>query len=226
MHIQLRWQWLTQAKKACQTCCRMRWLKSPYGKRKSTNKTRRVSFFTDNMKNRIIDPVNHFRQHVLGLKRIHPSVAGRLVQDQAIPHTYFCSDVLVKRPMDWSDTLRMLIYSFSHLNSNDFLLEMSGYPLDDDDDDEAKYKPTKALKNVLHSSERLVYFMISPQTLENPSQFARDFSAAGDSQGLCILFPSAWQKLINPGMFRNVFLTDGAPDGMSGSSLCYFYEQC
>ncbi|RAH60400.1 UDP-Glycosyltransferase/glycogen phosphorylase [Aspergillus piperis CBS 112811] len=50
----------------------------------------------------ILKPINKFRQQILGLMSISPVTAGRLVTDHELPHTYFCSKVLVPRPNDWS----------------------------------------------------------------------------------------------------------------------------
>ncbi|PYH33479.1 UDP-Glycosyltransferase/glycogen phosphorylase [Aspergillus neoniger CBS 115656] len=50
----------------------------------------------------ILKPINKFRQQILGLMRISPVTAARLMADHELPHTYFCSKVLVPRPNDWS----------------------------------------------------------------------------------------------------------------------------
>ncbi|OJK01896.1 hypothetical protein ASPACDRAFT_1865558 [Aspergillus aculeatus ATCC 16872] len=50
----------------------------------------------------ILEPLNIFRRQVLGLMSISPTVAGRLLMDHEIPHTYFCSMVLVPKPRDWA----------------------------------------------------------------------------------------------------------------------------
>lgn len=50
----------------------------------------------------ILKPINKFRQQILGLMSISPVTAGRLMADHELPHTYFCSKVLVPRPNDWS----------------------------------------------------------------------------------------------------------------------------
>ncbi|KAE8332618.1 glycosyltransferase family 1 protein [Aspergillus sergii] len=51
--------------------------------------------------NTIIEPINRFRQHVLGFQSISSATGGRLMIDNDIPHTYFCPEVLVSRPSDW-----------------------------------------------------------------------------------------------------------------------------
>ncbi|RAK84615.1 UDP-Glycosyltransferase/glycogen phosphorylase [Aspergillus costaricaensis CBS 115574] len=50
----------------------------------------------------IVKPINKFRQQILGLMSISPVTAGRLMADHELPHTYFCSKVLISRPNDWS----------------------------------------------------------------------------------------------------------------------------
>lgn len=90
---------------------------------------------------------------------------------------------------------------------------MSGYPFAEHE--VGNYEPSKALKNILQSSAHLVYFMIDPHSLSDPSHFARLFSEATDDQSLCLLLPSLWGGLVDTAEHTKIFLTDGAPDGMS-----------
>ncbi|RAK96845.1 glycosyltransferase [Aspergillus ibericus CBS 121593] len=53
----------------------------------------------------IIEPINRFRQQVLGFQGISSAIGGRLLVDQEIPHTYLCSEVLIPRPKDWSSMI-------------------------------------------------------------------------------------------------------------------------
>ncbi|KAB8258746.1 hypothetical protein BDV32DRAFT_139333 [Aspergillus pseudonomiae] len=55
--------------------------------------------------NTIIEPINRFRQHVLGLNSISSATGGRLIIDNEVPHTYFCPEVLVSRPSDWGSMI-------------------------------------------------------------------------------------------------------------------------
>ncbi|KAE8370947.1 UDP-Glycosyltransferase/glycogen phosphorylase [Aspergillus caelatus] len=57
--------------------------------------------------NTIIEPINKFRQHVLGFNGISSATGGRLMTDNEIPHTYFCPEVLVLRPGDWDNMIGM-----------------------------------------------------------------------------------------------------------------------
>ncbi|KAE8345472.1 hypothetical protein BDV24DRAFT_148080 [Aspergillus arachidicola] len=59
--------------------------------------------------NTIIEPINRFRQHVLGFQSISPATGGRLMIDNDVPHTYFCPEVLVPRPSDWDGMIGMAI---------------------------------------------------------------------------------------------------------------------
>ncbi|KAE8315499.1 UDP-Glycosyltransferase/glycogen phosphorylase [Aspergillus transmontanensis] len=59
--------------------------------------------------NIIIEPINRFRQHVLGFQSISPATGGRLMIDNDIPHTYFCPEVLFSRPSDWDRMIGMAI---------------------------------------------------------------------------------------------------------------------
>ncbi|KAB8252611.1 UDP-Glycosyltransferase/glycogen phosphorylase [Aspergillus flavus] len=55
----------------------------------------------------IIEPINRYRQHVLGCQSISSATGGRLMIDNDIPHTYFCPEVLVSRPGDWDDMINL-----------------------------------------------------------------------------------------------------------------------
>ncbi|KAB8206676.1 UDP-Glycosyltransferase/glycogen phosphorylase [Aspergillus parasiticus] len=59
--------------------------------------------------NTIIEPINRFRQHVLGFQSISSATGGRLMIDNDIPHTYFYPEVLFSRPSDWDRMIGMAI---------------------------------------------------------------------------------------------------------------------
>ncbi|KAL4749326.1 hypothetical protein BDW72DRAFT_204868 [Aspergillus terricola var. indicus] len=50
---------------------------------------------------RSIEPINRFRQSVLGLAAIPSTTAAGLLTNNRVPHTYFCSKLFVTRSADW-----------------------------------------------------------------------------------------------------------------------------
>ncbi|RAK75963.1 glycosyltransferase [Aspergillus fijiensis CBS 313.89] len=88
----------------------------------------------------ILEPLNIFRRQVLGLMSISPTVAGRLIMDHEIPHTYFCSRVLVPKPRDWA---------INH--------EMSGYIFHETEESD---RPPKDLDNFISSGAAPIYLMM------------------------------------------------------------------
>ncbi|OOF93546.1 glycosyltransferase family 1 protein [Aspergillus carbonarius ITEM 5010] len=76
--------------------------------------------------NVIIDPINRFRQQVLGFQNISSAVGGRLVLDQEIPQTYLCSEVVLSKPKDWSNiigTLSICLHVFKANAIHDAVLK-------------------------------------------------------------------------------------------------------
>ncbi|PWY90414.1 UDP-Glycosyltransferase/glycogen phosphorylase [Aspergillus sclerotioniger CBS 115572] len=62
--------------------------------------------------NVIIEPINRFRQQILGFQGISSAIGGRLVINQEVPQTYLCSGVVLSRPKDWSNIIGIpLIFS-------------------------------------------------------------------------------------------------------------------
>ncbi|OGM40930.1 hypothetical protein ABOM_010323 [Aspergillus bombycis] len=103
--------------------------------------------------NTIIDPINRFRQHVLGFNSISSATGGRLIIDNEIPHTYFCPEVLVPRPSDW-----------------DNMIDASGYVFTDE---EAQYSPAHDLSDFIQSGSPPIYFMVQEHTMESPGMLTR-----------------------------------------------------
>ncbi|PYI00855.1 UDP-Glycosyltransferase/glycogen phosphorylase [Aspergillus sclerotiicarbonarius CBS 121057] len=141
--------------------------------------------------NVIIEPINRFRQHVLGFQSISSAVGGRLVVDQEIPQTYLCSEVLIPRPKDWSN-----------------MIEISGYVFEDEPE---PYKPAKDLQNFLESGPSPIYFILQGDRMERPGLLAKAIQDAVLKQGFRAILSRGCRDigpiLDNP----NVFLAEHIP---------------
>ncbi|KNG85601.1 hypothetical protein ANOM_006498 [Aspergillus nomiae NRRL 13137] len=141
--------------------------------------------------NTIIEPINRFRQHVLGLNSISSATGGRLIPDNDIAHTYFCPEVLVSRPSDW-----------------DSMIDTSGYVFTDE---EAQYSPAKDLSDFIQSSSPPIYFMVQEHTMETPGMLARAIQDAVVKRGLRAILSQDCRDICRILNDNNVFLVDTTP---------------
>ncbi|PYH81120.1 UDP-Glycosyltransferase/glycogen phosphorylase [Aspergillus uvarum CBS 121591] len=133
----------------------------------------------------ILEPLNIFRRQVLGLMSISPTVAGRLMIDQEIPHTYFSSRVLVPKPRDWA------------LN-----YEMSGYIFHEP---EESYRPPKDLDNFISSGAAPIHLTMRDTSMLDSDLLATVIQENILSRGLRIVVSEEWRhvcaKLDNPNVY-------------------------
>ncbi|KAE8371818.1 hypothetical protein BDV26DRAFT_298431 [Aspergillus bertholletiae] len=143
--------------------------------------------------NNIIEPINRFRQHILGFPSILLTTGGRLMIDNEIPHTYFCPEVLVPRPSDW-----------------DSIINTSGYVFADK---EAQYNPAKDLSNFIESGSPPIYFMVQEDTMKSPGILARAIQDIVVKYELRVILSQDCRdthRILNN---DNVFLADSIPNG-------------
>ncbi|OJJ47387.1 hypothetical protein ASPZODRAFT_132374 [Penicilliopsis zonata CBS 506.65] len=133
--------------------------------------------------NRITEPVNRFRQ-LLGLPALSSELAGRLLQDCNVPHTFFCSPRLYPRPRDWPSWV-----------------EITGYPLDCS----ASSPINKALDNFCQSGP-LVYLALDEQAVVNRSQLTQAVHQVSQHHGLRLILSPSCQSLLPLG--NNIIVSD------------------
>ncbi|PIG88584.1 hypothetical protein AARAC_000957 [Aspergillus arachidicola] len=141
--------------------------------------------------NTIIEPINRFRQHVLGFQSISPATGGRLMIDNDIPHTYFCPEVLVPRPSDWDGMIETSGYVFIHR--------------------EAQYSPAKDLSSFIASGSPPIYFMLYENSMESPGMLARAIQDIVIKHGLRAILSQDCRDTCRILNDDNVFLADSIP---------------
>ncbi|OOO07676.1 glycosyl transferase family 28 [Aspergillus oryzae] len=139
----------------------------------------------------IIEPINRYRQHVLGCQSISSATGGRLMIDNDIPHTYFCPEVLVSRPGDWDDMINTSGYVFA--------------------EEEAQYSPAKDLSSFIESGSPPIYFMLQENSMESPGMLARAIQDIVVKHGLRAILSQGCRDTCRILNDDNVFLVDSIP---------------
>ncbi|PYI36284.1 UDP-Glycosyltransferase/glycogen phosphorylase [Aspergillus indologenus CBS 114.80] len=138
----------------------------------------------------ILEPLNIFRRQVLGLMSISPTVAGRLMIDQEIPHTYFSSRVLVPKPRDWA------------LNH-----EMSGYIFHEP---EESYRPPKDLDNFISSGAAPIYLLVRDTSMVDSDLLATVIQESILTRGLRIVVSEEWRHVCAKLDNHNVYVVNSS----------------
>ncbi|KAL2838120.1 hypothetical protein BJY01DRAFT_220273 [Aspergillus pseudoustus] len=139
----------------------------------------------------LIEPINQFRQCVLGLMPISTTTAATLVMNHQVPHTYFCSKLLTSKPVDWSENQGI-----------------SGYIFRDPGD---SYRPTVELDSFLLSGGAPIYFMMH-DNIDHVSEFlATMIQRAVLKLGYRVLLSKQWQQIATILDDPNVFVVDSMP---------------
>ncbi|UDD65656.1 hypothetical protein AFCA_012832 [Aspergillus flavus] len=139
----------------------------------------------------IIEPINRYRQHVLGCQSISSATGGRLMIDNDIPHTYFCPEVLVSRPGDWDD-----------------MINTSGYVFVEE---EAQYSPAKDLSSFIESGSPPIYFLLQENSMESPGMLARAIQDIVVKHGLRAILSQGCRDTCRILNDDNVLLVDSIP---------------
>ncbi|RDW84124.1 glycosyltransferase [Aspergillus mulundensis] len=135
-----------------------------------------------------IEPINRFRQRILGLMPISSSTAATLVRDHSIPHTYFCSKLLVPKPVDWPENQ-----------------DISGYIFREQ---EALYRPPPDLESFLLAGRATIYFMMHESTSQDPRLLASIIQKTVLGRGFRALFSRKWQHIAASLDSPDVFVVD------------------
>ncbi|QRD92604.1 hypothetical protein F9C07_12563 [Aspergillus flavus] len=146
----------------------------------------------------IIEPINRYRQHVLGCQSISSATGGRLMIDNDIPHTYFCPEVLVSRPGDWDDMISMSSY-YSNTSGYVFVEE------------EAQYSPAKDLSSFIESGSPPIYFLLQENSMESPGMLARAIQDIVVKHGLRAILSQGCRDTCRILNDDNVLLVDSIP---------------
>ncbi|PYH90743.1 UDP-Glycosyltransferase/glycogen phosphorylase, partial [Aspergillus ellipticus CBS 707.79] len=142
--------------------------------------------------NTIIEPINRFRQQILGLQRISAAVGGRLMADYEVPHTYLCSQVLVPRPNDWSSMIDIVGYLFK-----------TQPPV---------CRPDKELEDFMQSDSPLIYIMLQEDKMQSQGMLARAIQETVVKHGFRVLLSEGCRDICRILSHPNVVLTDSVPD--------------
>ncbi|KAL4812458.1 UDP-Glycosyltransferase/glycogen phosphorylase [Aspergillus spinulosporus] len=137
---------------------------------------------------RSIEPINRFRQSVLGLAAIPSTTAARLMIDNRIPHTYFCSKLFIPKPDDWPER---------H--------EISGYILREPGE---PYQPAKDLVSFVSSDRTIVYFMMQENSIRDSSSLATIIQEAVLQRGFRAILPETWLHISSALDNSNVIVVD------------------
>ncbi|PWY64607.1 UDP-Glycosyltransferase/glycogen phosphorylase [Aspergillus eucalypticola CBS 122712] len=165
---------------------------SPYdGVDQSTSNVLSYAIVEESTWNVILKPINRFRQQILGLMSISPVTAGRLMADHELPHTYFCSKVLVPRPNDWSS---------NH--------EISGYLFEQRD---LSFTPRKDLECFLVSGPAPIFLMLPENSIKDIFRLALIIQDAILKKGYRVLLSRDCRRLGELLNSTNVLIIESVP---------------
>ncbi|RHZ67187.1 glycosyltransferase [Aspergillus thermomutatus] len=186
------WKALTKGQ---QVYSLMRLSKSPSGTRRAYS---------------ISEPINYFRQHVLGLRSISPTSGGRLVFDHEIPHNYFCSELLLARPSDWPSIhgTNFLVVTLLGSAMADGNVEISGFVLENDT---SPYSPPESLANFVVSDPPVIYFMLHEDNLATTGRLTRAIEGVVGDYGFRVLLSECSWSMRGSAKHDNVLLADSIP---------------
>ncbi|PLB46503.1 UDP-Glycosyltransferase/glycogen phosphorylase [Aspergillus steynii IBT 23096] len=141
--------------------------------------------------NTIIDPINRFRRDILGLKTLSKEVAGRLLSDFEVPHTYLFSRSIVHEPRDWDHSHNVAGYITEPVGSTTY--------------------ENADLQRFLANSEKAIFFNVDLENVINLNSI-KLFIQEGVKHGLTFVLPESYTHLVPYDNNGSAFIASSIPD--------------